>query len=116
MPEVWFEVKWPDGSTDVCYSPSTIVERHFAEGQRSTLRAFLEAARPAFEEASRRVEAKYGYRCTSADDQLRVIELSFFQEQAHAEIARTLDIPLGTVKSRLRLAMVRLRALLGDLA
>lgn len=47
-------------------------------------------------------------------DQLRVIELSFFDEKAHAEIAQTLQIPLGTVKSRLRLAMNRLRGLLGD--
>ena len=51
-----------------------------------------------------------------SEDQLRVIELSFFEERAHAEIARTLDIPLGTVKSRLRLAMNRLRGLLGDLS
>jgi RNA polymerase sigma-70 factor (ECF subfamily) len=49
-----------------------------------------------------------------SEDQLRVIELSFFEEKAHAEIARTLRIPLGTVKSRLRLAMNRLRGLLGD--
>ena len=48
------------------------------------------------------------------DEQMRVIELSFFHETAHAEIARALDIPLGTVKSRLRLAMVRLRSLLDD--
>jgi RNA polymerase sigma-70 factor (ECF subfamily) len=48
------------------------------------------------------------------DDQMRVIELSFFEEKAHAEIAKTLDIPLGTVKSRLRLAMARLRSLLDD--
>ena len=48
------------------------------------------------------------------EDQLRVIELSFFEEKAHAEIAETLRIPLGTVKSRLRLAMNRLRGLLGD--
>jgi RNA polymerase sigma-70 factor (ECF subfamily) len=48
------------------------------------------------------------------EDQLRVIELSFFEEKAHAEIAQTLRIPLGTVKSRLRLAMNRLRGLLGD--
>jgi RNA polymerase sigma-70 factor (ECF subfamily) len=48
------------------------------------------------------------------EDQLRVIELSFFEEKAHAEIADTLRIPLGTVKSRLRLAMNRLRGLLGD--
>ena len=51
-----------------------------------------------------------------SEDQLRVIELSFFDEKAHAEIAQTLQIPLGTVKSRLRLAMNRLRGLLGDLS
>ena len=45
-------------------------------------------------------------------DQLTVIEMSFFGEQAQAEIARTLQIPLGTVKSRVRLAMKRLRGLL----
>lgn len=48
------------------------------------------------------------------EDQLRVIELSFFEEKAHAEIAEVLRIPLGTVKSRLRLAMNRLRGLLGE--
>lgn len=49
-------------------------------------------------------------------DQLRVVELSFFEERAHAEIAQLLEIPLGTVKSRLRLAMNRLRSLLSDLS
>ena len=49
-------------------------------------------------------------------DQMRVIELSFFEEKAHAEIAQLLDIPLGTVKSRLRLAMGRLRNLLSELS
>jgi RNA polymerase sigma-70 factor (ECF subfamily) len=49
-----------------------------------------------------------------SDEQQRVVELSFFQEQAHAEIARVLGIPLGTVKSRLRLAMVKLRGILID--
>jgi RNA polymerase sigma-70 factor (ECF subfamily) len=47
-------------------------------------------------------------------DQIRVIELSFFEERAHAEIAQILELPLGTVKSRLRLAMKRLRNLLGE--
>jgi RNA polymerase sigma-70 factor, ECF subfamily len=48
------------------------------------------------------------------EEQLQVIELSFFEEKAHAEIAQALHLPLGTVKSRLRLAMNRLRSLLGD--
>ena len=49
-------------------------------------------------------------------EQARVVELSFFEEKAHAEIAQILGIPLGTVKSRLRLAMKRLRDLLGELS
>lgn len=48
-------------------------------------------------------------------DQVRVVELSFYSEQAHGEIAASLGIPLGTVKSRLRLAMAKLRGLLDDL-
>ena len=51
-----------------------------------------------------------------SEEQMRVIELSFYQEKAHAEIAETLGIPLGTVKSRLRLGMAKLRSLLGDLS
>jgi RNA polymerase sigma-70 factor, ECF subfamily len=49
-------------------------------------------------------------------DQMRVVELSFFEDKAHAEIAEILGIPLGTVKSRLRLAMSRLRNLLSELS
>lgn len=47
-------------------------------------------------------------------DQADVIRLSFFEDRPHAEIAGLLDIPLGTVKSRVRLAMNRLRALVED--
>ena len=51
-----------------------------------------------------------------SSDQMRVVELSFFEEKAHAEIAQILGIPLGTVKSRLRLAMSRLSNLLRELS
>ncbi len=51
-----------------------------------------------------------------SSDQKRVVELSFFEEKAHAEIAELLGIPLGTVKSRLRLAMTKLRNLLSELS
>lgn len=50
-----------------------------------------------------------------SDDQLRVVRLSFFESKAHGDIAVELELPLGTVKSRIRLAMNRLRELLGDL-
>lgn len=45
-------------------------------------------------------------------EQQQVIGLSFFEDTPHAEIAARLQLPLGTVKSRLRLAMKRLRTLL----
>ena len=48
-------------------------------------------------------------------EQLQVVKLSFFEGHAHGDIARILEIPLGTVKSRLRLAVGRLSQVLGDL-
>ena len=48
-------------------------------------------------------------------EQVRVLQLSFFEGRAHGDIAALLNLPLGTVKSRVRLAMGRLRNLLGDL-
>jgi RNA polymerase sigma-70 factor (ECF subfamily) len=45
-------------------------------------------------------------------EQATVLRLSFFSEKPHAEIARELGIPLGTVKSRVRLAMAKIRPLL----
>ena len=50
-----------------------------------------------------------------SQEQVRVLQLSFFEGRAHGDIAALLDLPLGTVKSRVRLAMARLRQLLGDL-
>jgi len=47
-------------------------------------------------------------------DQSQVVELSFFADKPHSEIARQLGIPLGTVKSRLRLALARLKRALGE--
>ncbi|MCM5555857.1 sigma-70 family RNA polymerase sigma factor [Pleomorphomonas sp. NRK KF1] len=47
-------------------------------------------------------------------EQAEVITLSFFSQSPQTEIARALGIPLGTVKSRVRLAMNRLRHLLDE--
>jgi RNA polymerase sigma factor (sigma-70 family) len=45
-----------------------------------------------------------------SEEQRQVVRLSFFQDMPHAEIAEALSLPLGTVKSRLRLALMKLRA------
>ena len=47
-------------------------------------------------------------------EQRAVIELSFFEELSHADIAEKLSLPLGTVKSRIRLAFKVLRTELED--
>lgn len=45
-------------------------------------------------------------------DQSEVLRLAFFVDSPHSEIARRLDLPLGTVKSRIRNAMIKLRQIL----
>lgn len=50
-----------------------------------------------------------------SEEQATIVKLSFFQEKPHSAIAEELGIPLGTAKSRVRLALGRLRVLLEDL-
>jgi RNA polymerase sigma-70 factor (ECF subfamily) len=45
-------------------------------------------------------------------EQAQVLRLSFFDEHPHGRIAQDLGIPLGTVKSRIRLAVTQLRGVL----
>ena len=42
-------------------------------------------------------------------EQAALIRLSFFESKPHRQIADELELPLGTVKSRIRLAFTRLR-------
>ena len=48
-------------------------------------------------------------------EQAEIVRLSYFSEEPQTAIAERLGVPLGTVKSRLRLALGRLRGLLEDL-
>ena len=49
------------------------------------------------------------------DEQQDVLKLAFFEEKAHSEVAEELGIPLGTVKSRIRLAFSRIRNEFGEM-
>ncbi len=48
------------------------------------------------------------------DEQAKIVRLSFYEDKPHVEIAAELGIPLGTVKSRMRLAFNRFRRALGE--
>ena len=48
-------------------------------------------------------------------EQQEVLKLAFFEEKAHSEVADELGIPLGTVKSRIRLAFSRLKNEFGEM-
>ncbi len=48
------------------------------------------------------------------NEQSRVIELAYFGGLTHVEIASMLDVPIGTIKGRMRLGLAKMRMALGD--
>ena len=49
------------------------------------------------------------------EEQIMLVRLAFFESLSHSEIAVRAGVPLGTVKSRIRLAFARLRRALAEL-
>lgn len=74
MPEMRFNVRWPDGSRDACYSPSLVIKDHLAVGQDYPLDEFVALSRTALTIASDRVRERYGFSCGRAQAQLARIE------------------------------------------
>ena len=103
----------------------TIARNLRIDAIRKERRPELDANDPALQPAGERA-ADDGLDWAQAEDRLRlalaelpreqaqIIELSFLAEKPHSIIANELGLPLGTVKSRIRLAMARLRLALGD--
>jgi RNA polymerase sigma-70 factor, ECF subfamily len=49
------------------------------------------------------------------DNQKQVLEMGYYQGKSQSEIAQELDLPLGTVKTRSRQGLLKLRQFLQDL-
>jgi uncharacterized repeat protein (TIGR04042 family) len=79
MPEIRFQIEWPDGSQETCYSPSLIVKDYFAPDNEYALEDFVERSRTSLKIASDRVLAKYGMPCSLALGQLQRIETTATQ-------------------------------------
>ena len=63
-------------------------------------------------EAARREERVQKALASLPAEQIEILRLSFFEDVPHAEIARRMALPLGTVKSRIRRALRRLRGIM----
>jgi uncharacterized repeat protein (TIGR04042 family) len=74
MPELRFTIRWPDGTAETCYSPSTIIRDHYTPGTRYPLPEFLTRSRAALTAASDRVHAIHGTPCSLALGQLARME------------------------------------------
>jgi RNA polymerase sigma-70 factor (ECF subfamily) len=77
----------------------------------------FEAADRTDVQAARRQEASEVRSAldTLPDEQCKAIELAYFGGFSHSEIAAMLEMPIGTVKGRIRLGLEKLRGALGDL-
>ncbi|HTH94365.1 MAG TPA: MSMEG_0570 family nitrogen starvation response protein [Rhodocyclaceae bacterium] len=74
MPEMFFRVRWPNGESEKCYSPSLVITDHLTPGTAYPVGDFVARCNTALTEASERVRQKYGYACSSAMDQLGRIQ------------------------------------------
>ena len=81
---------------------------------------FLDASDPILEAADeadlvaevdmqQRKEAVRSALANLPEEQLSVVRLAFFDELSHSQISEQVGLPLGTVKSRIRLGFTRLR-------
>ena len=90
-------------------------ERHLEADSEALLGALPDpiAGADLLLDASRREERVRAALAALPGEQVEILKLSFFEDVAHAEIARRLGLPLGTVKSRIRRALARLRGEIG---
>jgi len=94
----------------------TVAEGDVADGWDCDLLAADQVLAPDEQlHASRREEGVRRALESLPPEQAAVLRMSYFDERPHSQIAQELGLPLGTVKSRIRLAVTQLRRLLDGL-
>ena len=73
MPVVSFQVTLPDGSIERCSSPSRAITEYL-DAKEYRIDEFQRAVTAGLEEASNRVQKKFGFACSAAAEQLQIIE------------------------------------------
>ena len=69
MPEVRFQLEWPDGQSSTLYSPSTVILDYFKSGDSLSVSELESRGIEALRAASERVRARYGFACTRTDEE-----------------------------------------------
>ena len=69
MPEVRFQLEWPDGQSSTLYSPSTVIFDYFKPGDSLLVSELEERGVEALRAASERVRARYGFACTRTNEE-----------------------------------------------
>lgn len=97
MPEMTFDVRWPDGRVQRCYSPSLVMHDYLTAGSEYSVADFVDRSGQALHEASERVRAKFGFACTSAAETEAQISAAATEFQPGATICVVAMQPrLGT--------------------
>lgn len=74
MPEVAFDIRWPDGTLQRCMSPSRSIEAALTPGARYPVDEFVRRSGDALRLGSERVRQRYGFHCTAAAAEIAEIE------------------------------------------
>jgi len=98
-------------AVDRVRAAQSAVDREDRAGSRSTGRPFDEVS----ESVTARMEREQVRRCLLSLTELQreSVVLAYYQGYTYREVAELLDTPLGTVKTRLRDGLIRLRDCLG---
>jgi uncharacterized repeat protein (TIGR04042 family) len=94
MPAMHYTLRWPDASESTCYSPSLVIQDYLQIGQDYPLDDFIQRLREATAIANERVQAKFGFVCSRAGDQLALLEGQVRRWTAH-EDARVAVVAFG---------------------